>query len=63
MKIKVGIETATGFSGGSTELSYLDILSQLKEDLDSDVCMPKADHDKAEELIKNLFNVLYKYSY
>ena len=63
MKIKVGIETATGFSGGSTELSYLDILSQLKEDLDSNDCILTADHEKAEKLIKELFDLLWEYSY
>lgn len=36
MKIKTTVET---------DLSYLDILAKLKEDINSDSCMPKADHD------------------
>lgn len=54
MKIETTIET---------DLSYLDILTKLKEDINSDNCMPKADHEKAEKLIKELFDLLWKYSY
>lgn len=54
MKIETTIET---------DLSYLDILVKLKEDINSDNCMPKADHEKAKELTQELFNVLWKYSY
>lgn len=63
MKINFCVETSAGFTEGSTELSYLDILTQLKRDLDSDDCMPTADHEKAEKLIKELFDLLWKYSY
>lgn len=45
------------------ELSYLDLLIQLKKDLDSDDGMPTADHDKANKLVKELFDILWKYSY
>lgn len=44
MKIKTTVET---------DLSYLDILAKLKEDINSDSCMPKADHDEAEKLLRN----------
>lgn len=46
-----------------TDLSYLDILAKLKEDINSDSCMPTTDHEKAEKLIKELFDLLWKYSY
>ena len=54
MKIETTIET---------DLSYLDILLKLKEDIASDTCMLKTDRDKAKELTQELFNVLWKYSY
>lgn len=54
MKIETTIET---------DLSYLDILLKLKEDIASDTCMLKIDRDKAKELTQELFNVLWKYSY
>lgn len=54
MKIKTAVET---------DLSYLDILAQLRKDLDSDTCMPEADHEEAEKLINELFGLLWKYSY
>ena len=54
MKIKTTVET---------DLSYLDILTKLKEDINSDSCMLKADHDEAEKLIQDLFGLLWKYSY
>jgi hypothetical protein len=63
MKINFCVETSAGFTEGSAELSYLDILTQLKRDLDSDDCMPTTDHEKAEKLIKELFDLLWKYSY
>lgn len=63
MKINFCIETKTGFTEGSAELSYLDILTQLKRDLDSDDCMPTVDRKEAEKLIKELFDLLWKYSY
>lgn len=63
MKINFCVETSTGFTEGSAELSYLDILTQLKRDLDSDDCMPTTDYEKAEKLIKELFDLLWKYSY
>lgn len=54
MKIKTTVET---------NLSYLDILAKLKEDISSDASMPTADREKAEELILNLYGLLWKYSY
>ena len=63
LQLNVCVGTSDGFIEESTELSYLNILTQLKRDLDSDDCMPTADHEKAEKLIKELFNVLWKYSY
>lgn len=47
----------------TAELSYLDILIQLKKDLDSDDGIPTADHEKADKLVKELFDILWKYSY
>lgn len=46
-----------------TDLSYLDILLKLKEDIGSDTCMLKTDRDKAKKLTQELFNVLWKYAY
>lgn len=50
MKINFCVETSAGFTEGSTELSYLDILTQLKRDLDSDDCMPTAITGTAKSL-------------
>lgn len=47
----------------TVEPSYLDILIQLKKDLDSDDGIPTADHEKADKLVKELFDILWKYSY
>lgn len=47
----------------TSNLSYLDLLIQLKKDLDSDDGMPTVDHDKADKLVKELFDILWKYSY
>lgn len=63
LQLNVCVGTSDGFIEESTELSYLNILTQLKRDLDSDDCMPTADHEKAERLIKELFDLLWKYSY
>lgn len=63
LQLNVCVGTSDGFIEESTELSYLDILAKLKEDINSDSCMPKADHDEAEKLIKELFDLLWKYSY
>lgn len=63
LQLNFCVGTSDGFTEGSTELSYLDILTQLKRDLDSDDCIPTVDHEKTEKLIKELFNVLWKYSY
>lgn len=63
MKINFCVETSAGFTEGSAELSYLGLLTQMKEDLSSDECMPEADHKKANKLLDELYNVLYKYSY
>lgn len=54
MKIKTTVET---------DLSYLDILTKLKEDIDSDTCMLKTDRDKAKKLTQELVALLWKYSY
>lgn len=54
MKIKTTVET---------DLSYLDILTKLKEDISSDTCMLKTDRDKAKKLTQELFDLLWKYSY
>lgn len=54
MKIKTTVET---------DLSYLDILTKLKEDIGSDTCMIKTDRDKAKKLTQELFALLWKYSY
>lgn len=45
------------------DISYLDILIKLKEDIDSDTCMLKTDRDKAKELTHELFSLLWKYCY
>lgn len=63
MKINFCVETNGSFTEGSAELSYLDILTQLKRDLNADNCMPTADRKEAEKLIKELFDLLWKYSY
>ena len=63
MKINFCVETSAGFTEGSAELSYLDILTQLKRDLNSDDCIPTADRKEIERLIKELFDLLWKYSY
>lgn len=54
MKIKTTVET---------NLSYLDILAKLKEDISSDTSMPTADREEAENLTLNLYGLLWKYSY
>ena len=54
MKIKTTVET---------DLSYLDILTKLKEYIGSDTCMLKTDRDKAKKLTQELFALLWKYSY
>lgn len=63
LQLNVCVGTSDGFIEESAELSYLNILTQLKGDLDSDDCMSTADHEKAEKLIKELFDLLWKYSY
>lgn len=57
------VETNGVFTEGRAELSYLDLLTQLKRDLDSDDYIPTADREKAGKLIKELFDLLWKYSY
>jgi hypothetical protein len=42
--------------------SYLDILTELRETLDSDN-IPEKDKKKIDNLLQKLFEVLYKYSY
>ena len=54
MKLKSTVEV---------DISYLDILIKLKEDIDSDTCMLKTDRDKAKKLTQELFALLWKYSY
>ena len=63
LKLNFCVETNGAFTEGTAELSYLDLLTQLKRDLDSDDCIPTTDHEKAEKLIKELFDLLWKYSY
>lgn len=63
LQLNFCVGTKDGFTEGSTELSYLDLLTQLKRDLDSDDCMPTTDREKAEKLIQDLFDLLWKYSY
>lgn len=46
-----------------TNLSYLDLLAKLKEDLNSDTCMLVEDREEAEKLTQDLFGLLWKYSY
>ena len=46
-----------------TELGYLDALDILRNDLKSDTSMPKEDNDKAQKLVKELFELLWKYSH
>lgn len=46
-----------------TDLSYLDLLTKLKDDIESDTCMLKADRNKADKLADELFKILWKYSY
>lgn len=63
LQLNVCVGTSDGFIEESTELSYLNILTQLKRNLNSDDCIPTVDHEKAEKLIKELFDLLWKYSY
>lgn len=63
LKLNFGVETNGAFTEGTAELSYLDLLTQLKRDLDSDDCIPTADHEKAKKLTQELFALLWKYSY
>lgn len=41
--------------------SYLEILNELKETLDTDI-IPKADKDKIDDTLQQLFDLLWKYS-
>lgn len=63
LQLNFCVGTSDGFTEGSAELSYLDLLTQLKRDLDSDDCMPTADHEEADKLVKELFDILWKYFY
>ena len=44
------------------ELSYIDTLNILRDDLKSDTSMPKEDNNKAQKLVEELFEILWKYS-
>ena len=43
--------------------SYLEILSELKETLDSDTTIPSDDREIMNELMLKLFDILWNYSY
>ena len=45
-----------------TEPSYVALLTTLKVDLETDVCMIDKDKNKAQELVDELFELLWKYS-
>lgn len=45
-----------------TELSYLDALDILRNDLKSDTSMSKEDNDKAQKLVDELFGILWMYT-
>ena len=42
--------------------SYLEILNELKETLETDV-IPKDDKQEIDEVLQRLFELLWKYSY
>ena len=42
--------------------SYLEILNELKETLDTDI-IPKEDKDKIDDALQQLHDLLWKYSY
>ena len=46
-----------------TELSYLDLVLKLYDDVQSDECMPTNDRRDILELIEQLGDKLEKYSY
>lgn len=45
-----------------TEPNYVDMLTALKEGLENDSCMIEKVKDKAQELVDELFELLWKYS-
>lgn len=45
-----------------TEPSYVALLTTLKVDLETDVCMIDKDKNKARKLVDELFELLWKYS-
>lgn len=42
--------------------SYLEVLNELRETMESDVCMPESDKAKADKLLRQVFDLLWKYS-
>ncbi|MCI8857666.1 MAG: hypothetical protein HFH26_14155 [Clostridiaceae bacterium] len=48
---------------GTKELSYIDLLTMLAEDVESDQILGKADKQAALERIEVLQDILYAYSY
>ena len=46
-----------------TELSYVDLLNKLAEDIGTDTSMPKPVKTKALNQIQTLFDELFSYSY
>lgn len=47
---------------GNTELSYIDLLSMLWEDVQSDTGIPGRDGDRIAECLDRLRELLFKYS-
>ena len=45
-----------------TEPSYVALLTTLKVDLETDVCMIDKDKNKTQKLVDELFELLWKYS-
>lgn len=45
-----------------TEPNYVALLTTLKVDLETDVCMIDKDKNKAQKLVDELFELLWKYS-
>ena len=45
-----------------TELTYVDLLSKLYEDVESDVCIPERKKKEILEMIAQLEAKLFKYS-
>ena len=44
------------------EMSYMDLLNKLYDDVESDICMPEARRREVLEMISRLMAKLFKYS-